>query len=324
MENANGVIGDVVDKQSVLANRVPSGMERAEIESAIATAKKYPRSIKKFQQNLLAMATIDPQTAGACFYSVPRAGKRIEGVSIRLAEMAMICFGNIAVDGDIVGEDAERCYAVGTCRDLENNVLVRQKVGSRILNKDGKRYNSDMINTTQAATVSKAMRNAITRIVPRSIINPILDKCKEVAVGKAQDFQKRRTQVMDGLVKMGADLIDILDSLDRSSIEDVDGDDLLHLIGIGTAIHDGNQSVENAFPKSETPAEPLEVAPIGDEIAEIVDDTEPLEKTKPLTAHAKKVAAQAAKIKAEAAKGKKAVKKSAKKKTTAKSNLFGK
>lgn len=276
MTNDNGVIGDVLDKQSVLANRVPSGMERAEIESAIATAKKYPREIKKFQQNLLAMATLDRETAAACFYSVPRAGKRIEGPSIRLAEMAAICFGNIAVDGDIVGEDGECVYAIGTCRDLENNVLFRQKVGSRILDKNGKRYNSDMINTTQAATVSKAIRNAITRVVPRSIINPILEKCKEVAVGKAQDFNKRRTQVINGLVKMGVDVNDILDSLNRSSVEDIDGKDLLHLIGLGTAIHDGNQSVENAFPKSETPADALDVEPLGGAAQERVDQLKDL------------------------------------------------
>ncbi|RLC35810.1 hypothetical protein DRH27_06250 [Candidatus Falkowbacteria bacterium] len=248
--------------------------------------------------------------------------------------MAMICFGNIAVDGDIVGETGDSVVAQGTCRDLENNVLVRQKVSSRILDKNGRRYNSDMISTTQAATVSKAMRNAITRVVPRSIINPILEKCKLVAVGKAQDFQKRRTQVIDGLVKMGADLADILDSLDRSSVEDIDGDDLRHLIGLGTAIHEGTRTVENAFPKSETPAEPLDVEPKS--VAEAIDElqigkdktTEPAE---PETAQAKKIRKQAEKMKADAGKAtekkaqKKAVKKSTKKKSDKKkSNLFGK
>ena len=332
MTNENTVIGDVVDKtQSVLANRQPSGMERAEIESAIATAKEYPRSMEQFKQNLLAMATLDRHTAAQCFYSIPRGNKRIEGPSIRLAEMAMICFQNIAVDGDIVGEDNERVYAIGTCRDLENNVLVRQKVSRRILDSNGRRFNSDMINVTQMAAVSVAMRNAITRIVPLSILKPILASCKALAVGKAKDFLDRRTETLDKLVKMGAEVVDILDSLDKTSVEDIDGSDLQHLIGIGTAIYEGNLQIQNAFPKSETPAEPLDVEPIGDTVGKAIEELEigKTDETDPPadTAHAKKIRVQAANIKAEekaTAKKtqKKAVKKSAKKKST-KSNLFG-
>lgn len=62
----------------------------------------------------------------------------------------------------------------------------------------------------------------------------------------------------------------ILASLDKPSIDNVTLDDVTHLIGLGTAIRDGAQTVDEAFP------EPSEISP-----EDITGTIEPETKEKP-------------------------------------------
>ena len=56
----------------------PSALEaisRAEVDMQIATAKRYPRDVSKVKQGMLSIATVDEETAAACFYTLPRYSK---------------------------------------------------------------------------------------------------------------------------------------------------------------------------------------------------------------------------------------------------------
>ncbi len=64
MENQN----PTQTTEVVVAHRA---MEVAEIESQIATAKRYPRDIQVFKDKLMAMANIDQETAEGCYYALP-------------------------------------------------------------------------------------------------------------------------------------------------------------------------------------------------------------------------------------------------------------
>lgn len=52
-------------------------VERANVDSQVATAKQYPRSIKRSIDNSIVMATMDYETAQSCGYALPRGGKPI-------------------------------------------------------------------------------------------------------------------------------------------------------------------------------------------------------------------------------------------------------
>jgi hypothetical protein len=43
-------------------------VSKAEIDMQIATAKKYPRDIKKFRNESMSLACLDAEVAGECFY----------------------------------------------------------------------------------------------------------------------------------------------------------------------------------------------------------------------------------------------------------------
>lgn len=220
----------------------------AEIESQIATAKRYPRNITEFKDKLMSLANLDQATAEGCYYAVPRDGRTISGPSVRFAEIALSCYGNCVAEADVVKEDEKYVYALGQCRDLENNVAIRMKVRRRITKKNGKRYSDDMIATTANAACAIALRNAIFKIVPAAYIKPAFDKVKQTAVGDAESFADRRTIVLLRLSKLGVDESRVLNAVNRSSVDEVTVNDVAMLIGLGTAVHDGETTLDEAFP----------------------------------------------------------------------------
>ena len=69
-------------------------ISRSEIDMQVATAHKFPRSIKRFRQEALQMVTLNESVAESCIYALPRSGKTIEGPSARFAEVIASAWGN--------------------------------------------------------------------------------------------------------------------------------------------------------------------------------------------------------------------------------------
>ncbi len=236
------------DKKSVDAIVAHRAVEVAEIESLIATAKRYPRDIAVFKDKLMTMANLDQETAEACYYALPRGDKVIDGPSIRLAEIALSCYGNCIAEGDVLNEDDKFIYATGQCRDLENNVAIKMKVRRRITDRRGRRFNDDMIAVTANAACSIALRNAILKVIPGAFVKPVFDQVKHTAVGNVKSLVQRRVNVMAKLTQFGVKEDRILAILNRRSVDELTFDDVAKLIGLGTAIYDGDTTVEEAFP----------------------------------------------------------------------------
>ena len=71
--------------------------ERAAIDSQVATAKRYPRSLRRVLDNSIVIATMNQDTAKTCRYAKPVAGKTINGPSVHLARIICQQYGNIRV-----------------------------------------------------------------------------------------------------------------------------------------------------------------------------------------------------------------------------------
>jgi len=229
----------------VLAQRA---IEAVEIESQIATAKRYPRDIAKFKDKMMAMACLDQETAESCFYVLPRGGSPIIGPSVRLAEIALACYGNCVAESGVLNEDGRFIYTMGMCRDLENNVAVRVKVSRKITYKDGKTFNDDMIGVTANAACAVAFRNAVLKIIPGAFVKPVFGAVQRIAVGNAKPLEARRAEVIKRLTKFGVVEERVLAVIKRKSIDEVTFGDVAMLIGLGTAIRDGDTTIEDAFP----------------------------------------------------------------------------
>ena len=225
-----------------------------EIDKQIATAKAYPRSIKKVLNEALSMATIDEETAATMEYAVPKAGKIIRGPSIRLAEIFAIAWGNMRAETRILDAGKTHVSAEAMCWDLEKNVAMKAETRRRITDKFGKRYGADMIMTTGSAGASIALRNVIQHIVPRSYINNVLRKAVAVAQGKSKNLTEMRQKWIESFKRFGVVEDQVLERLERASIEDVTVEDVQTLRGFFTAIREDGVDVTEIFPPIESEA----------------------------------------------------------------------
>lgn len=235
-------------------------LARAELDQQVSTAKAYPRSVTKFKVEALNMATLDQETAASCFYSLPRGGKAIEGPSIRLAEIIGSAWGNLNYGARVVSIDDKFLTAQGICRDLERNVTMTAEVTRRITGKNG-RFNDDMIGVTANAACSIALRNAIFKVVPMAYAKDILAQARKVAIGDAKTLGSRRASMIEYFGKMGVEPKRILWLLEKKSVEDIGLDELQVLVGLATAIKDGDTTVDEAFPAKDPNAQVEEPKP---------------------------------------------------------------
>jgi len=256
------------DESSTTTETLPAldSITRSEIDMQIATAKRYPRSIAKVKKDIMDMATLDEETAESCFYSLDRkgeGGKRtlIQGPSVRMAEIALCCFGNVRAGTRGLGEteDGKFVRELGVFHDVEKNVMVSKEVKRRIIGKSGKKYGDDMIGVTMAAAAAIAFRNAVLTGIPRSLIKPAFDKAREVALGKTKSLKVRTGEIIARLQKLSSliTLDMILARVEKRALDDLGWDDLEALIGLGTAIKDGMQTVEEAFPDPDPREKPV-------------------------------------------------------------------
>lgn len=235
-----------MDDVQLIDNSVMEAQVRAEIDTQIATAKRYPRNLQKVHANALAMVESSKEIAMGCMYSVPKAGQRITGPSVRLAEIMASTWGNLRIKVDFLEEAHDYVLVQAVAIDLESNVAFSRPVRRRILDKDGKRYKTDVIETTVAAAQGIAKRNVIFDVIPAAFIKPIYDAARELAIGKETEFDAQRARCVKHFQALGIPAPTLLKHLGKLKVTDIKRDDVEYLIGIINAIKEG-ESVDDIF-----------------------------------------------------------------------------
>ena len=250
-DEAKEVTGMVVE--SALGDVVA----RAEIDQQIATAHRYPRSIRGFLDEARALVTLTTDVAGECVYALPRDGKTIEGPSARFAEILAHSWGNARAGARVVDDKGDFVTAQGVFLDLEKNVAITHEVQRRIVDKQGRRFKPDMIGVTANAACSIALRNAILKGVPKAFWQSLYEEARRVIMGDAKTLANRRAEALAYLQKFGASEAMVLGLLGIKGVEDITLEHLVTLRGIATAIKDGDTTVEQAFAQPEQEKAPL-------------------------------------------------------------------
>ena len=226
----------------------------AETYVQIATAKRFPRSLATFRRNIAAQASSDMSIARQCHYAIPRAGKTIEGPSIRFAEMVLQAWGNAHAGTRIVDELQHFIVAQGVFYDLENNVRVTEEVPRRIVDKDGARFNTDMIGVTGAAARSIALRNSILRGVPKAFWWDGYGAARLTIVGDIKTMKTRREEVLAWFKTHGIAEQQVFAALGVAGLVELGPDKLITLAGFRTSIEDEGKDPEHLFPPATTNA----------------------------------------------------------------------
>ena len=195
------------NQMTILSSEAVMAQEKAAIDIQISTARAYPRNLSEFLQKVETYAGLDTETAEDCFYALKRGRgdeqKVIDGLSVRFAEIIASCWGNLRVQTRIIGIDEKMITAQGVCHDLESNVAISAEVKRRITDKEGRRFSDDMIVVTGNAASAIAFRNAVLKVVPKAVTKNIVEKVKQISLGKEMDVETARTNAIEYFKKLG-------------------------------------------------------------------------------------------------------------------------
>ena len=225
--------------------------ERAAYDLQISTAKKFPRNIAKFMDNVIATVSMDEETAGTCGYSLPRANKQIQGPSVHLARVMAQFYGNLRVEkkGGMISD--KYVTAAAMAFDLESNYALKVEARAKILDRYGNRYNDDMINTTMLAAMAKAERNAIYGVIPKAFVEKAYKAAQQKLTGDLSDEQKlsaaRKKMTEVFLKDFDVTEAEILTLFGKTSLTQINAEDIASLRGLYRAIKDGDTTVDIAF-----------------------------------------------------------------------------
>lgn len=238
------------------SNDTLQAINKAEIDTQIATAKQYPRDINRVLSTIKTLASMDEETAEECFYALKRGyGSNqtlIEGLSVRMAEIFASSWGNLRVATRIVGNDGKTITAQGICHDLETNVAISVNVDRRITTKDGRTFSEDMQVVTGNAASAIAFRNAIFKVIPKAVTRKVVEDIKQIALGKTNDLEKKRAAMIKWYNSQTVTTEEILAYIEAKTVEDINLEMLLTLRATAQAIKEGTTTIAETFHQKES------------------------------------------------------------------------
>ena len=265
-------------------------LNKSEIDQQIATAHRYPRSIKAFRDQTLQLVTLSEAVAGECVYSLPRAGNTIEGPSARFAEVIVNTWGNCRCGARVINEDDQFVTAQGVFYDLQSNSAITYEVRRRITDKYGNTFTPDMIAVTANAACSIALRNAALKGVPKAFWAEMYDAARLTIMGDIKTLANRRVEMLEALQRYGVNQDTVLRFLDVKGIEDITLENMVQLRGLGVSLKDGEITVETIVAEldgadnkrpSKSLSDLISRPPVGSKAATAPEPETPMESANP-------------------------------------------
>lgn len=234
----------------------------AMVQARYMVAINRPRDLDVVRQKLLKECH-RPSFAEVARYRKP-IGRGVEGPSIRFAEAAIRCMGNIVPETLTVYDDREKRIVRVNVTDLEANVsygkdVTIPKAVERRSVKQGdtvlrQRTNSkgepvflieatdDEILNQENALISKALRTLGLRLVPGDLVDEAMDAVLETLRNRdAQDPDAAKRQLFDAFSKVGVSADQLKEFLGHKA-EVLNPKELADLRGLYAALRDGETS----------------------------------------------------------------------------------
>lgn len=223
-------------------------LERANVDSQVATAKRYPRNIRRSIDNSMVMATMDAETAQSCGYALPRGGKPVTGPSVHLAKIIVSNWGNMRTEAKVIQITDKQIISRGTAWDLETNVASAFEVRRSIVDKKGNRYSDDMITVTGNAANSIAYRNAVFAVIPKAVVDKVYKAAQKAITGDLSDEEKllkRRSEAINYFNDIwGISEEEVIKLCGKQTVNQIRAEEIALLLGMAQSLKDGDTTVE--------------------------------------------------------------------------------
>lgn len=254
---------------------------RIENENMQAMAIQKPRDMERLTKAAVSELRAFPQYAAKMYYSIPykdRSGGvektvMVEGPSIKAANALARNWGNNSKGWRIMGADEERINIQGVFIDHEtgSRTTAEISVSRKARKRDGSYYTlaADRLNIAIQAGGSKAVRNAINNALPIGLVEGYFAEAKAIAArgGKLASIESPATDValivaeieksLNKFEGLGVARDEVNLYIGRHPELDTEEAVSAHLVGLLTALDEGQTTVEAVFTAPEEPiAEP--------------------------------------------------------------------
>jgi hypothetical protein len=127
---------------------------------------------------------------------------------------------------------------------MERNLYHEEEVRGSIITREGKRYGPEGIVNAALSAQSKALRNAVTRVIGKGRLVTMRNRLEEAAhqttgVGNAAKLRERRKDVVTYFAGKGIDERCLCFILGVESIDEIERNHITQARRIKTAIEDG-------------------------------------------------------------------------------------
>lgn len=241
--------------------------EIAEVQGAMFLARQFPRDEERARDSILRACT-RKSLAEAALYEYQRAGNKISGPSIRLAETCARLWGNLTYGFREIARYEGESEVLAYAWDLETNCRVTRQFTVRHMRDTQK----GPVELTQERDIyemianfaQRRVRAAILEVVPGDIIEDAVGECQKALEESAQSKEGKDKYIQRFFKQFGVTK-KMLEQFLGYSLNKITPEDYTRLQKIAIAIRDGEGQVEDYFggsgksgAKAESPASETE------------------------------------------------------------------
>lgn len=232
-----------------------SSREMEEVKGQIFMAKQFPRNVFDAEQRILDNCK-RPALAEQAVYSYPRGGSKVEGPSIRLAEVLAQNWGNLSFGVKELEQRNGESVAMAYAWDLETNVRQEKiftvphsrKAKGKIQKLDDPRDIYELVANQGARRV----RACVLSIIPGDIVDKAVEECNRTLTGQNKSPLKDR---IGNALKAFKDnhrvTLQMIETRFGYNVDSFSERDYLDLIKIFNSLKDGMSKVDDWFSKGQ-------------------------------------------------------------------------
>jgi len=264
----NGSALALMQQRGGLPAAINAGAVTIEAERAIAEAKgqmqlakMFPRDNTVAYQELMDACKM-PAFAAVAFYSVPRAGGKVSGPSVRLAEEIARCYGNFEYGHrELSRSDGKSEVEVYAWDKEKNNRSIRQITVQHTMDtKEGPKKLRDQkdVDDKIANVASKQVRGRILALVPKWLVEAAVEECRKTLAGNNEEPISARIRMAAAFGRLGI-TADRLEQYLGHKLDDTLPDEIADLMGVFNAIRDGAPASDYFAPAEKAESKSAEV-----------------------------------------------------------------
>lgn len=241
---------------------VESSRAIAEAQGKLIMAKRFPRSYTESYAQAIE-ACQRKSFAEKAFFSYPRGGQTVTGVTIRFAEEMARCYGNLDYGIKEMSHEEGKSEMQAYCWDLETNTVSSQNFTVEHIREANGRSTKltsqrDIYERT-ANDGARRLRSRILAILPPDLVEDCINECKKTLAGKNDvPLIDKIKNMVTGFAKLGVTK-EMLEKRLGHTIETVNADELTEYIGIFNGLKQKETTISDWFEQPKTASQLTEL-----------------------------------------------------------------